>query len=36
MTHFLPRDQEQAALSPIQDLSGDDVQEQQLTPAVVQ
>lgn len=36
MTHFLPSDQEQPALSPVQDLSGDDVQEQEFTPAVVQ
>lgn len=36
MTHFLPSDQEQTALFAVQDLSGDDVQEQQITPAAVQ
>lgn len=36
MTHLLPSDQEQSALSAIEDLSGDGIQEQQITPAAVQ
>lgn len=36
MTHLLPGHQEQTSLFAIQDLSRDDVHEQQLTPAAVQ
>ncbi len=36
MTHLLPSDQEQTALFAVQDLSGDYVQEQEITPAAVQ
>lgn len=36
MTHLLPCDQEQPALFAIEDLPGDDVQQQQITPAAVQ
>lgn len=35
MTHLLPSDQQQTALSAVQDLSGDDVQKQQVAPAAV-
>ncbi len=36
MTHLLPGHQEQTSHSAIQDLSRDDVHEQQFTPAAVQ
>lgn len=36
ITYLLPSNQEQTALFAIQDLSRDNVQEQQITPAVVQ
>ena len=35
VTHLLPSDQQQTALSAVQHLSGDDVQKQQVTPAAV-